>query len=112
MRSSHLPRKLPLLFSFLLLGSCLILGCSSRRNTQFSNEHSRLNVAVSVSVININLATAAELERLPTVGPSLAQKIIDHRTRYGRFRKPEHLLVIDGVSEKRFRAFRKYIDTK
>ena len=110
MRSSHLPGKLLLLFSFLLVGSCLISGCSPQREVQFFDKTPTPNVAAHV--ININVATAAELQQLPTIGPSLAQKIIDHRTRYGKFRKPEHLLVIDGVSEKRFRAFRDYIDTK
>jgi competence ComEA-like helix-hairpin-helix protein len=110
MRSSHLPGKLSLLFLFFFLGSCLITGCSSRRDAQFLDKQPRARDAVFV--LDINVATAEQLQELPTVGPILAQKIIDHRTRYGKFRKPEHLLVIDGISEKRFRAFRGHIDAK
>ncbi len=107
MRSSHLPGKLPLLFLCFVLGPCLISGCTSRRNAPFIDQHPSPR-----DVLDINVATAEQLQELPTVGASLAQKIIDHRKRYGKFRRPEHLLVIDGVSEKRFRAFREYIDTK
>jgi competence protein ComEA len=46
------------------------------------------------------------LEALPNVGPNLAKKIVEHRERFGRFRKPEHLLMIEGVSDKRFREIR------
>src|SRR5687767_12935345 len=60
----------------------------------------------SSSAVNINSAGTAELEKLPSVGPSLAVKIVEHRTRYGPFRKPEHLLVIEGVSDRRFQEIK------
>jgi competence protein ComEA len=59
--------------------------------------------------ININTATPAELERLPGIGPSLAARIIEQRTRYGPFRRVEHLLIIPGISERRFAEMRPYI---
>ena len=62
--------------------------------------------------MNINTASPAELEALPHVGPALSRKIIEHRKRYGPFRKPEHLLVIDGMSEHRFRELRQFINTE
>jgi len=51
------------------------------------------------------------LEALPGIGRELAVKIIEHRTRYGPFQKPEHLLIVDGISEKRFRDVEKLITT-
>ena len=62
--------------------------------------------------MNINAANSAELEVLPHVGPALSRKIIEHRERYGPFRKPEHLLVIDGMSEHRFRELRQFFNTE
>lgn len=59
--------------------------------------------------ININTASAAELERLPGIGKGLAARIIAHREQYGRFRRAEHLLIVNGISESRFKAMRSLI---
>ena len=63
-------------------------------------------VTVSESAININTASAEELEKLPHIGAKLAQNIVEHREKYGKFRKAEHLLLIDGISDTRFREMR------
>ena len=47
--------------------------------------------------IDVNSATAAELERLPRVGPALAQRIIDYRQRHGPFQAPEDLRHVRGI---------------
>src|ERR1051325_8551232 len=59
--------------------------------------------------ININTASADELEKLPGIGRALAARIIEHREKYGSFRKPEHLIIVRGISDKRFRALRELI---
>jgi competence protein ComEA len=59
--------------------------------------------------ININTAAAAELEKLPGIGPALAERIIEHRGKYGAFRRPEHLIIVPGISDRRFRALRDLI---
>lgn len=64
---------------------------------------------ISADAININTASAAELENIPFVGGQLAARIVEHRTRYGAFRKPEHLMLIDGISDQRFRQIRHLI---
>ncbi len=60
-------------------------------------------------LININSATAGELEKLPGIGKGLAARIIEHRERYGPFRRPEHLIAVRGISDRRFRALRDLI---
>lgn len=52
--------------------------------------------------VNLNTATAAELEALPGVGPVLAQHIVDYRTRHGGFRSVSELRQVDGVGDSRF----------
>lgn len=64
---------------------------------------------VADSAININSATADELEELPFVGAATAKRIINHREKYGAFRKPEYLLLVAGISDQRFREMRSMI---
>jgi len=59
--------------------------------------------------ININTASADELEKLPGIGKGLAERIIEHREKYGPFRKPAHLIIVRGISEKRFHALQDLI---
>jgi len=59
--------------------------------------------------ININTASANELETLPGIGEALAARIIEHREKYGPFRRPEHLIIVRGISDKRFQALRDLI---
>src|SRR3989442_9871607 len=54
--------------------------------------------------VNLNQATADELKTLPGVGEVTAKRIIDHRQRNGRFRRPEEIIIIQGFSEKKYRA--------
>jgi competence ComEA-like helix-hairpin-helix protein len=107
---SNLPTTLRFFSSWFLFGSVLFAGCSSA-NSEIKS-HENLSPPRGHVVVNINSASAAELESLPEVGPALARKIIEHRERYGAFRKPEHLLVIEGMSEDRFRELRQFIDTE
>ncbi len=57
-------------------------------------------------LVNINTATLAELKELPGIGKAIAGRIIRHREKHGRFRKVEELLVIRGISRKRFEELR------
>ena len=49
------------------------------------------------SKININRATAKELETLPGIGPTRAQAIIQYRNTNGAFRKIEDLMEVKGI---------------
>jgi comEA protein len=57
-------------------------------------------------LININSASAAELEGLPKIGPSLAQAIIKHRTENGPFTSVDDLEQISGISPATIDGFR------
>ena len=82
--------------------------CSSRQvYTTAAN-----SVPASPDAININTATAAELELLPRIGPKTAEKIIKFREQHGPFRRVEHLMQIRGISEKRFLEIRPHIRTE
>lgn len=59
--------------------------------------------------IDLNLASAKELEELPGVGPTTAKAIIQFRTKTGRFQRVEDLLAIRGISESKLAKMRPYI---
>ncbi len=50
--------------------------------------------------LDLNAATAADLDRLPGIGPVLAQRIASYRARHGPFQRLEDLLQVDGVGTK------------
>jgi competence ComEA-like helix-hairpin-helix protein len=62
--------------------------------------------------LSVNDATREELERLPGIGPALAARVVEHRERYGPFRRAEHLLLVRGISERRFLQLRPYVTTE
>jgi comEA protein len=59
--------------------------------------------------VSINEASREELGRLPGIGPALAARIVEHRERYGRFRRAEHLMLVRGIGERRFLQLRPYV---
>jgi comEA protein len=52
--------------------------------------------------VNINTASVAELQELPRVGESIAQRIVDYRTKNGKFKRVEDLMKVKGIGEKVF----------
>jgi len=61
------------------------------------------------SAININTASSQELEKLPGIGEGIAERIVAHRQQYGPFRRPEHLMMVRGISDQKFRELRTLI---
>ena len=53
--------------------------------------------------INLNTASAEQLMRLPYVGNAVAHRILEHRRKHGIFKRPQDLIVIKGLSAKRYR---------
>lgn len=101
-----LSKGLTLLPRLFLIASIASIGCTSA--TVYSPLQ---DTKAAQHALNINTADVASLEALPGIGPQLAAKIIEHRTRYGPFRKTEHLLIVDGISEKRYHDVEKLITT-
>ncbi len=67
--------------------------------------------AADAKVINVNTASAEQLQLLPRVGPALAQRIIEHRDQNGPFKAPTDLLLVRGIGEKSFELLKPYVVT-
>ncbi len=62
-----------------------------------------------VHPINLNTASALELQQVPGIGPSTADKILQMRKSYGAFKSVDDLLAIKGIGQKRLEKMRKYL---
>lgn len=61
--------------------------------------------------ININTATAAELEALPEIGTVTAARIVAHREEQGPFRAVDDLIHVQGISDRTIDGFRELVTT-
>ena len=52
------------------------------------------------AVVDLNRATAEELQALPGIGPALAQRVVAWRTAHGPFRSVEELEKVPGIGSK------------
>ncbi|MDZ7373012.1 MAG: helix-hairpin-helix domain-containing protein [candidate division KSB1 bacterium] len=60
-------------------------------------------------LLDLNRASAKELEKLPRIGPALAQRIVEARQRRGGFKRVEDLLEVKGIGKKTLEAIRPYV---
>ena len=59
--------------------------------------------------VNLNSASALELQQVPGIGPSTADKILMMRKSYGTFKSVDDLLAIKGLGPKKLEKMRKYL---
>ena len=58
--------------------------------------------AGNAQTLNLNTATVSQLEALPGIGPSTAERIVEYRQKSGGFKKVEDLMNVQGIGEKSF----------
>ena len=59
--------------------------------------------------MNVNTATAAELQKLPGIGPVISARIVDYRRIHGPFSSPDSLLNVNGIGPSKLQKITNYI---
>lgn len=62
--------------------------------------------------LDLNTATAEQLEKLPGIGPTTAKAIVRFREKSGPFRRVEDLLAIRGITKKKLEKIRPLVTVK
>lgn len=67
--------------------------------------------AISNNKLNINTASASELELLPGIGPAIAERIVSYRASNGQFQSVDELDNVKGIGPKILETIKPYITT-
>lgn len=105
--SSSIKQHRLIMNTFFVLFCIVFSNCAGKSDLQ--NFSAQKQSQISESAVNINTANAYELEKLPRIGSETAQKIIEHREKYGAFRRTEELILVRGMSDKKFREIKNLV---
>ena len=99
-------------------GQKLYIPSSEEKEVEYITENNgenivqETNVSSSNKVINVNKADSSQLETIPGIGPSMAEKIVNYREENGNFQTVEDLKNVSGIGEKKFESMREYVCVK
>jgi competence protein ComEA len=66
-------------------------------------------ISSSGEKVDLNRASQADLQRLPGIGPALAQRILDRRDQLGNFQDVDQLRLVSGIGQKTLEKLRPYV---
>ncbi len=78
------------------------LGIAAQASQEAPRRATPAAKASSSAPLNLNTATVAQLETLPGIGKSTAERILEYREKSGGFKKIEDLMNVRGVGERSF----------
>jgi comEA protein len=105
----HQPKRLEdyamrrfMLIVVLLMGLASVVSAQTAAATKSQKAKTTKTVVGLVTPVNLNTATAAQIDALPGVGAATAQRIVEYRQKNGPFKKIEELMNVKGIGEKSF----------
>jgi comEA protein len=84
----------------------LIVGAQAWLVAQQKAQPAKGDAPAASAVVNLNTATAEQLDSLPGIGAKVAARIIEYRQKNGPFKKIEDLMNVRGIGEKNFLKIR------
>jgi len=93
------------------VGALVLLGAVAVRIPARPVDHRDVEARPVGYRVNINAASAAELELLPGIGPTLAGRIVQYRTANGAFATIERLDDVRGIGPAKLEALRQFATT-
>jgi competence protein ComEA len=82
--------------------ACFFTGGLAAQSTPAPKASRAAAQAPTAAPLNLNTASATDLQTLPGVGPAMAARILDYREKTGGFKKIEELMNVKGIGEKNF----------
>jgi competence protein ComEA len=94
-----------------LLSCLLMILCLAAAPVAVSNVAAETAQAATVTTakVAINTASADQLQALPGIGPSIAQRIVDYRSANGPFAVKEDLLKVKGIGSATLAKIRDFV---
>ncbi len=80
-----------------------------KNETVYAPESDIVEEEYEVNKVNINTADIRLLDTLDGIGEAMAKRIINYRTKNGKFEVIQDIMKVDGIGEKKFEAIREYI---
>jgi competence ComEA-like helix-hairpin-helix protein len=108
--AAHIERRLvwPAVVVLIVLAG-LEIAAAHRRPLQVREPTVRRTADPVDLRLDLNAATAVELEQLPGIGKKRAGDIVAFRERYGPFRRAEDVMKIKGIKDATFRLLEPYV---
>jgi len=91
-----------IVFFIAIIGLASVTSAQSTTAPKPPKAKAAKTVAALAGPVNLNTASVTQLDALPGVGKSTAQRIVEYRQKNGGFKKIEELMNVKGVGEKSF----------
>jgi competence ComEA-like helix-hairpin-helix protein len=73
------------------------------------DDRQEAQTGIPIGQLDLNRATAGDLETLPRIGPATAQRIVSHRTTFGPFSSVDDLDAVKGIGPKTLELLRPHL---
>ncbi len=105
---------LELLTIFLICAVLLLLKMTASQPTatpalHFDESVESVQVVEPLGLVDLNLATADELDSIPGIGPVIAERIVSDRAENGYYISYAQILRVKGIGQKKFAKMADYI---